>query len=143
MVSINIEDGLATFRIAGLHKLWALKSRIVVPVQDIVSVDGAEAAPRWAGWRIAGTWMPGVITAGTFRKDAQWTFWDVTQWDAAIVVTLRGHWYSRLIVEVERPDDARHLLTRAMSGGHASPSGPGAAAHGMSRPADESLLVTH
>ncbi len=67
MVDIHIEDGLATFRIAGLHKLWAFKSRIVVPVDDIVAVEGAEAAPRWAGWRIAGTWMPGVITAGTFR----------------------------------------------------------------------------
>jgi len=124
MVDIHIEDGLATFRIAGLHKLWAFKSRIVVPVDDIVAVEGAEAAPRWAGWRIAGTWMPGVITAGTFRKDAQWTFWDVTQWDAAIVVTLRGHRYSRLIVEVARPDDARQLLTRAMAHNPASPAGP-------------------
>ena len=143
MVEIHIKDGLATFRIVGLHKLRALKSRIVVPVQDIVAVERSEAAPRWAGWRIAGTWVPGIFTAGTFRQDGGWTFWDVAQPHAAIVVTLRGHWYSRLIVEVERPDDARHLLTRAMSGGHASPSGPGAAAHGMSRPADESLLVTH
>ena len=124
MVSIHIEDGVATFRIAGLHKLWALKSRIVVPVQDIVAVDGSEAAPRWAGWRIAGTSMPGLITAGTFRRDAQWTFWDVAQPDAAIVVTLHGHWYSRLIVEVARPDDARQLLTQAMARSHALPSGP-------------------
>ena len=111
MVNIHIEDGVATFTIAGLHKLWALKSRIVVPVQNIVAVDGPEAAPRWAGWRVAGTWMPGLITAGTFRQDAQWTFWDVAQPHATIVVTLRGHWYSRLIIEVARPDDARQLLT--------------------------------
>jgi len=61
MVDIHIEDGLATFRIAGLHKLWALKSRIVVPVEDIVAVEGFEAVPRWAGWRIAGTWVPGIF----------------------------------------------------------------------------------
>ena len=132
MVSINIEDGLATFRIAGLHKLWALKSRIVVPVHDIVAVDGSEAVPRRVGWRIAGTWMPGVITAGTFRRDAQWTFWDVAQPDAAIVVTLHGHWYSRLIIEVARPDDARQLLTRAMARSHASPSGPSTGARSNS-----------
>ena len=124
MVDIHIEDGLATFRIAGLHKLWALKSRIVVPVRDIVAVEGSETAPRWAGWRIAGTWMPGVITAGTFRQDGRWTFWDVAGSGAAIVVTLRGHWYSRLIIEVARPDDARQLLTTAMASSHASPSGP-------------------
>ena len=124
MVDIHIDDGLATFRIAGLHKLWAMKSRVSVPVQDIVAVDGSEAVPRSAGWRIAGTWLPGVITAGTFRQDAEWSFWDVAQPHAAIVVTLRGHWYSRLIIEVARPDDARHLLTLAMARSHASPSRP-------------------
>jgi len=116
MVDIDIEDGVATFRITGLHKLWALKSSIVVPVQDIVAVDGAEAVPRWAGWRIAGTWLPGVITAGTFRKEGAWTFWDVAQSQAAIVLTLRGHRYSRLIIEVARPDDARWRLTQAVQG---------------------------
>jgi hypothetical protein len=123
MVSIHIEDGLATFRIAGLHKLWALKSRIVVPVRNIVAVEGAGAAPR-GGWRIAGTSMPGLITAGTFRQGGRWTFWDVAHSHAAIVVTLRGHWYSRLIIEVARPDEARKLLTRAMARNHAAPSGP-------------------
>jgi hypothetical protein len=138
MVDIHIDDGIATFRIAGLHKLWALKSRIVVPVRDITAVEGAEAVPRWAGWRIAGTWMPGVISAGTFRQDGQWTFWDVGQRHAAIVVTLRGHWYSRLIVEVASPEDARHLLTQAVERNGASASSPatgmrqaGAAGHGV------------
>jgi hypothetical protein len=124
MVNIHIEDGLATFRIAGLHKLWALKSRIVVPVQNIVAVEGAGAAPRCAGWRIAGTSMHGLITAGTFRQGGRWTFWDVAHARAAIVVTLRGHWYSRLIIEVARPDEARKLLTRAMARNRTSPSGP-------------------
>jgi hypothetical protein len=128
MVSLHIHDGLATFRIAGLHRLWSFKSRIVVPVQDIVAVDGPEAAPRWAGLRIAGTWLPGVLTAGTFRQDGEWTFWDVARSDAAIVVTLRGHRYSRLIVEVARPDEARQLLTRAMAGSRVAPSGPVASA---------------
>ena len=130
MVDIHIADGLATFRIAGLHKLWALKSRIVVPVNDIVAVDGSEAVPRRAGWRIAGTWMPGLITAGTFRQDGRWTFWDVTQPHAAIVVTLRGHWYSRLIIEVARPDDARELLTGTVARTSPSPSGTAMGAQG-------------
>jgi hypothetical protein len=133
MVDIHIEDGVATFRIAGLHKLWALKSRIVVPVQDIVAVEGPEAVSRWAGLRVAGTWVPSVITAGTFRQNGRWTFWDVGQSTAAIVVTVRGHWYSQLIVEVARPVEARQLLTQAMRDSQASPTGPasgtGAAGH--------------
>jgi len=123
MVEIHIKDGLATFRIVGLHKLRALKSRIVVPVQDIVAVERSEAAPRWAGWRIAGTWMPDFLTAGTFRQDGRWTFWDVEKPHAAVMVTLRGHRYARLIIEVACPDHAWELLTRAMARSQASPSG--------------------
>ena len=122
MVNIHIADGVATFRIAGLHKLWAFKSRIAVPVQDIVAVEGPEAVSRWAGLRVVGTWVPGILTAGTFRQDGRWTFWDVGQSSAAIVVTVRGHWYSQLIVEVPDPADARQRLTRAMRDGQASPN---------------------
>ncbi len=133
MVNIEIAADIATFRIMGWHKLWALKSRIVVPVQDIVAVDGAEAIPRWSGWRIAGTWMPGVMTAGTFRTDGGWTFWDITQPHAALVLTLRGHWYSRLIIAVAQPDESRRLLTQAMQSSPASPTGRGAGAWSSSR----------
>ena len=87
MVDIDVADGMVTFRVGGLHKLWALKSRLVVPVQAIAAVEGPEAVPRWAGWRIAGTAMPGLITAGTYRRDGAWTFWDVVQAHNAIVVT--------------------------------------------------------
>ena len=117
MVNIDIVGDTVTFRVAGLHKLWALKSRVVVAARNIVAVEGAEAIPPgWAGWRLPGTSMPGVITAGTFWKRGGRTFWDVVQPANAIVVTLSGHWYSRLVVEVVSPDDARQLLAQAIHG---------------------------
>ena len=71
--------------------------------------------PRgWAGWRLPGTEFPGVITAGSFRKDGAWTFWDVVQPANALVVSLRDHRYSQLVVEVARPDDERQRLQRAL-----------------------------
>jgi hypothetical protein len=134
VVDIDVDGGVVTFRVTGLHKLWALKSRIVVPVQDIVAVEGPDAIPRSAGWRVAGTAMPGVITAGTYRRDGAWTFWDVVQAHQAIVVTVRGRWYSRLVVEVANPDRARGLLTVAMASGRAQPREyPGDTASGPTR----------
>jgi hypothetical protein len=139
MVSIHIADGAATFRIDGLHKLWAFRSRIVVPVRDIVAVEGQEAVSRWPGWRVAGTWLPGALTAGTFRQNGQWTFWDVGQSSAAIVVTVRGHWYSRLIVEVAQPVESQQLLKQAMRDAHASPTDPASAAWSRARRAATDL----
>ena len=115
MVNIDIVGDTVTFRVAGLHKLWALKSRVVVGARHIVAVEGAEAVPSgWAGWRLPGTWMPGVITAGSFWKRGGWTFWDVVHPANAIVVTLAGHWYSRLVVEVGNPEAARQMLAQAI-----------------------------
>ena len=91
MVEIHIKDGLATFRIVGLHKLRALKSRIVVPVQDIVAVERSKPRRDGRAGAIAGTWMPDFLTAGSFRQDGRWTFWDVEKPHAAIMVRLRGH----------------------------------------------------
>jgi hypothetical protein len=116
MVNIEIAGDQVTFHVAGLHKLWALKSRVRVPLADIQQVQGAEALPRgWTGWRMPGTQFPGVITAGSFRKDGAWTFWDVVQPANAVVVTLERHRYTQLVVEVDRPDDERRRLQRAVA----------------------------
>ena len=71
---------------------------------DIVTVEPGETAAReWAGWRLPGTWFPGLITAGSYLKKGQWSFWDVVNPARTIAVTTRGHRFSRLIVEVADP----------------------------------------
>ena len=116
MVDIAIVGDEVTFNVAGLHKLWALKSRVQVALRDIVQVEGAEAVPTgFAGWRLPGTEFPGVIRAGSFRKSGAWTFWDVVEPARALVVTLKNHPYTRLVVEVARPDEDRVRLERALA----------------------------
>jgi hypothetical protein len=116
MVNIEIAGDQVTFRVAGLHKLWALKSWVRVALGNIQQVQGPEALPRgWTGWRLPGTQFPGVITAGSFRKDGAWRFWDVVQPANTLVVTLKHHRYAQLVVEVARPDDERRRLQRAIA----------------------------
>jgi hypothetical protein len=108
VVDIGISETSVTFRVAGIHKLWAVKSRIEVPLDGIVKVEGAEAVPAGLpGWRLPGTYFPGVITAGSYKSGSEWSFWDVVRPAKALVVTLRGHRYTRLVVEV--PDPAADL----------------------------------
>jgi hypothetical protein len=115
VVDIEIDDGIVTFRVAGLHKVWTLKSTVRVMLRNIVDVRaGAAAVPAGsAGWRLPGTWLPGVITAGSFWKRGQWTFWDVMRPERALVVTLKDHRYARLVVEVARPEEELRRLRQA------------------------------
>ena len=116
MVDISITDEVVTFRIRGLHKLLALRSKIRVPLRSIVAVEPGEAATGAArGWRLFGSWIPGLITAGTFARDGQWWFWDVVRPTRALAITLTQHRYSRLIVEVADPGDALLRLRQALA----------------------------
>ena len=60
-----------------------------------------------------GTSVPGLITAGSYLKEGQWSFWDVVRPPKTISVTLRNHRFSRLIVEVADPVAAIARLQHA------------------------------
>jgi hypothetical protein len=72
MVRISIQGDAAVFDVQGLHKLWAFKSRLKVPRAHITNVraDPDVATALWKGFRMPGTHLPGILTAGTFSKVA-------------------------------------------------------------------------
>ena len=117
MVKVAIEDGVVDFDVQGLHKLWALKSRIRVPLGHVkgVRVDPEAARQVWKGWRLPGTHLPGVLVAGSFLKDGKWTFWDVGQTARAILVELTDERYHQLIIEVADPESDVARLRSATS----------------------------
>ena len=106
MVSVSIENSTAVFAVRGLHKLWAFKSRLEVPLAHVFDVRAADpnvVRAWWKGLRLPGTHVPGLLTAGTFYKNGKRTFWDVGNPERAIVVELTGENYHELIIEVDSP----------------------------------------
>ena len=120
MVDISISAGQAVIAPRGLSRLWTLHGPITVPVGAIRRVR--RAAPGiglgwWKGWRLPGTHLPGVITAGSYLRDGEWEFWDVRGAGAsAIEVDLSGTRYRRLVVDVPDPDAAVARLQAAREG---------------------------
>ena len=104
MARVRIEGSDLIVDIEGLNKLWALKSRLTIP---LAHVRGATLDPgivrEWKGVRSAGTYMPGLIVAGTFRSQGERIFWDVRDADKAVVIQLREESYARLVLEVGDP----------------------------------------
>ena len=121
MVDISISAGQAVIAPRGLSRLWTLHGPITVPLGAIRRVR--RAAPGiglgwWKGWRLPGTHLPGVITAGSYLHDGEWEFWDVRGAGAsAIEVDLSGTRYRRLVVDVADPDAAVTRLQAAREGG--------------------------
>ena len=117
MASIEIAPDSLIVHVEGADKLWALKSRLEVPLAHVVSVDlASEKIKAWQGFRLPATHIPGVIAAGTFRKDGETVFWDVHHPDRAVEIGLRDERYSRLVIEVEDPAAAMASIHAAVTG---------------------------
>ena len=105
MVEISVIEDALHLEVQGWDKLWALKSRLTIPLAHVLGVraDPAIARGWWHGIRAPGTQVPGVITAGTFYQQGKRVFWDVHQPENTIVLDLEDERYDQLIVEVADP----------------------------------------
>lgn len=119
LISVDRERGLLAAEFQGLDKLWTLKSRLEIA---LTHVRGATHDPGIArepkGIRVGGTYFPGVITAGRFRRDGESLFWAVKNPDKAIVIELADtETYDRLVIEVEDPRAAVALIEQSLARG--------------------------
>lgn len=116
MAEIEITATSLVVHIRGADRFFALKSQLEVPLEHIAAVDASapEAHQIWHGLRVAGTNLPGVITAGRFIQHGEWAFWDVHDPDKAIVIRLHDEHYAKLIIGVDDPAAAAAALTGAI-----------------------------
>ena len=116
LIAVDRARGMLTVQLTGLDRLWALKNRVEVP---LTQVRGATHDPGIAhehkGAKLGGTHMPGVITAGRFRRRGDLVFWAVRRPANAVVVALaEGAPYSRLVVETDDPRATVALVEQAI-----------------------------
>ncbi len=119
MVTIEITDGTLVLDVHGLDKLWSLRSTLRIPLAHVKSAETAAGLERgwFDGLKLGGTFIPGVLTAGTFYTRDGFVFWDVHDNARAIRIALEDETYRELIVEVESPETAvttiNHAIKRA------------------------------
>jgi hypothetical protein len=106
MVDLSVSGGKLVLDVRGADKLWALKSSLEIPLEHVAGIraDPSVAHGWWHGLKLAGSSIPGVITAGTFYQHGQRVFWDVHDPDNTVVIELHDERYSELIVEVADPN---------------------------------------
>lgn len=105
MTEVELTRDSLVVHVRGMDQLWALKSRLEIPLSHVVGAEvDPELAREWhKGIRASGTHVPGVITAGTFYQEGERVFWDVHDPEKAVVIQLQEERYARLVIEVEDP----------------------------------------
>lgn len=116
MVDVTVRGDRVSFKVEGLHQLWALRSELEIPLAHItgVEVNSELVGTWWHGLKVMGTDVPGVFAAGTFFYHGELVFWDVRHPDRTIIVSLAHERYKKLIVEVENPTSTAAMLGSAL-----------------------------
>src|SRR5437588_286116 len=99
MTRVTTSDNKLVIEVQGWNKLWALKRRLEIQLEHISGVRLAEDE-RVRGIRAPGTYIPGVISTGTFHLIGKKVFWDVHHPARAIAIDLHDERYTTLVLEV-------------------------------------------
>ena len=103
MVEVTFDDAEMVLTVKGMHKFWALKSELRIPKSHIAGArvnSGEVKNPK--GWRAPGTYIPGIITAGTYRAHGEKVFWDVVKKDRSIIIDLKDDEYKQYVIKRKR-----------------------------------------
>lgn len=106
---VTIVDNNLVVEPQGLDKLWSFKRRLEIPLASVRGATfdpGANNEPK--GLRAPGLAIPGKW-AGTFLRDGEKSFWNVSKPGETVVVELTNEHYDRLILTV---NDPRALVDR-------------------------------
>ncbi len=115
MPKFEITDRELLVSLNPLERFWALRSDFGVPLKSIESVKiDPKAVPWTLGARVPGTFFPGLIAAGTFRKpgNKQFAYW--TRGDTPVVLTLSGAKFRTLILGSKDPKGLADQINAAI-----------------------------
>jgi hypothetical protein len=108
MTTIEVLGGKLRLTVSGLDIILAFKHHLEIPLEHVRSVvvgitPEAHEQLRQSQ-RIPGTFLPGVVTAGSYVADGRWMFWDVHYSGAqAITISIAHERYEAIVVDVEDP----------------------------------------
>src|SRR5260370_35573644 len=114
MVNVTFLVDRVVFEVEGLDRLWALRSRLEIPLTHIINaeIDPDQVGRWWHGWKLLGTDVPGLFAAGTFYYHGEMVFWGVRDPAENIIVSPEHERYKKMILEVDHPSGgAARLLT--------------------------------
>jgi hypothetical protein len=114
---VSIENGHLVVEPVGMDKLWGLRRRIDVPLDQ---VRGATYDPgatyTGKGLRAPGLALPGVKWTGTFYRDGDKSYWNVRAGGQTIVIELAGAKFARLYLTVGDAHTTVDRINAAVSG---------------------------
>jgi hypothetical protein len=115
VTTVEIDGDRLRVRLTGWDKVWAMKSGLDVPLDLVRSVEPAPLDLKPRGLRAPGSYWPGLIAAGTYRRRGGKEFWSVRDKSRAILIDLEDESYDRLVLQVPDPHATLAAIRNALA----------------------------
>ncbi|AFY92321.1 hypothetical protein [Chamaesiphon minutus] len=104
-MQLNLTTNRLTIELEWYEQLWAvtLERQMHIPLSRIDRATTEEPQSNWAEIRAPGTFLPGVIKAGTYYTKRGKEFWYVTSDRDYLTLELHDEPYRRIVITI--PDN--------------------------------------
>jgi hypothetical protein len=101
-MKLHLDRDRLTIELEWYEQLWAvtLERQMRIPLDRIARVTTAEPQSDWAEIRAPGTFLPGVIKAGTYYTKRGKEFWYVTSDKDYLTLELHNEPYRRIVITI-------------------------------------------
>lgn len=98
-MNFSITNNQLNIDLEWYEQLWAvtLTKRFEIPLSHIQDVTIAEPQSHWTELRAPGTFVPGIIKAGTYYGNRGKSFWYVTDQKNYLTLELVDEPYQRMV----------------------------------------------
>lgn len=107
MTTIELTDDKLELTVRGFDVVLALKKHLSIPLAHVTRVEAGVAAEAREqlrhSLRMPGTYLPGIVTAGSYVEHGRWMFWDVHSGERAITIFVEHERYDAVVVDVDDP----------------------------------------
>jgi hypothetical protein len=102
-MNLSVSNHMLQIEMEWYEQLWAFQFQrtLEIPLSHIERVTTEEPLSNWAELRAPGTFLPGVIKAGTYYTSRGKEFWYVTRSKDYLTLDLRDEPYRRIILTLD------------------------------------------
>jgi hypothetical protein len=92
-------------KLSTVEKILSVHGSFIIPLGEISETHTRTPPCSLKQLRIPGTFIPGLIKAGTYFSKRGWEFWYVTRKKKFFTIELKKGFYKRLILSVDENEN--------------------------------------